>query len=395
MGYGIFKALEPNELIDLLVVEAGITEISSVEFMKNQDEEGKFVTDISKIDLSLPGKHRIRIEVNGKVYRSRLKIIDTTPPDAEPVNQVIWLNDEIKPKDFVTNIVDATEVTVAYKEKPDFTKIGEQDVFLILKDTSGNRTEVRSKLTIIKDTEPPRIYVDRNQTVYVGETVAYRRNVAVTDNRDEHVELQIDSSNVNLRRPGSYEVIYTATDSSGNSTTEIVTINVKEKPPNSVSEEELYRLVDKVLEEIIEDGMTEIEKAWEIYKWTKNNISYIGFSDKTFWINEAYRGIQRGVGDCFTYYSTARALLTRAGFANTAVERKGGTEYHIWNFVKIDGSWYHFDAGPLPTGISFITFLRTDDELESYSQINNNYYRFDTTKYPPTPTEPILHPRNL
>ena len=52
--------------------------------------------------------------------------------------------------------------------------------------------------------------------VYIGEPVSFRKYVTVTDNVDKDVELEVDSSSVNLTKAGSYTVVYRVVDSSGN-----------------------------------------------------------------------------------------------------------------------------------------------------------------------------------
>ncbi len=378
-----------------ITVEAG-SSLNIYQFIINKDDIGKFVTDLSTIDMSQPGTHKIEIEIDGKLYTSNLIIEDTVPPRGEVLEVRGWKDEEVPAEDFVTNITDVTDVMIYYKEKPDFSFIGEQVVIIILEDTSGNKTELNSKLTIIEDTEPPVIHGAFDQTVHIGETISYRRFISIEDNRDEEVELIIDNSEVNLRRAGEYKVTYTAIDSSGNSTSVTVTITVKDRPANSVEESELNEKVDKILSDIITQDMSEIEMAWNIYLWTRNHITNVGYSDKSFWMNEAMRGIQRGTGDCFTFYATARALLTRVGIENIPIERDSKTSSHYWNLVKINNQWYHFDANPNIRQFHYVTFLRTDEEVLEYTRMrNDNYFTFDKSKYPRTPVEPLVFDRTL
>lgn len=80
------------------------------------------------------------------------------------------------------------------------------------------------------DTEPPVIEGEDQHVVYIGDTVSFRKCVTVTDNKDENVKLEVDSSSVNLNKEGSYTVIYKATDSSGNTAVKEVEFIVEEKP---------------------------------------------------------------------------------------------------------------------------------------------------------------------
>lgn len=387
--------LSSDKLHGSVTVEAG-SALEVSQFIKKENYQGTFITDLSALDLNSPGVHTIEIQIGEKIYASKLRVVDTVPPSAEAVNREIWIDEAIDAEQFVTNVVDVTDVSIAFREQPDFSKAGVQEIAVILKDTSGNTLEVSAFLTIYVDSEPPVIEGAVDQTVFIGTRVAYRKGVSVTDNRDEKVELQVDSSNVNLNKPGAYEVIYKAIDSSGNVASVTAIFTVKEKPQEYMTEEEVYAQADKVLAKILKKGMTEPEKAWAIYRWVKKHMSYTGTSEKSNWIQGAATGFKRGTGDCFIYYSLSRALLTRAGFENLCVERieSATPPRHYWNLVKVNGSWYHFDTNPYRVGYPYVPFLRTDDEVEEYSKRCKNFFAFDRSKYPPTPTEPLKFNRN-
>ena len=373
-----------------VAIELGTERLDISDFLMDDVFKGSFITDISNINLKEPGTHNISLEVDGDIYSSQLEIIDTTPPKANVINQVIWVNDKISPDVFVKNIFDYSDVKVFFGEDPDFSLAGMHKVSIILEDTSKNRTEMAAYLTIREDTEPPVIEGVEDITVYVDERVSYRRNVRVTDNRDAEVELIVDSSKVNLKKEGKYEVTYIATDTSGNTATETITITVLKKPWDYVDPEELDKLADSVLDMIIKDGMSDKEKLKAIFQWTKKRISYTGSTYKKNWMWAAVQGIKKGSGDCFTYYGTARALLTRAGFENLCVTRIDNT--HYWNLVKYNGNWYHFDTCPHSSKYPFNGFLRTDAEVAEYSKKRKdkrNYYTFDKSLYPATPDEPL------
>lgn len=391
----IIILLSSNKVRNVVTVEAGIETLDVSDFIKNKNDSGTFVTDLSTNNLNTPGIYDVKIKIGKKIYSLKVEVVDTIAPTGKTVNQEIWVNEKIEAREFVQNVTDVTDVDIYFAEEPDFSKTGEQEVLIILEDTSKNKTQLKALLNIKEDTEPPEIDGVQDQTVYIGETVSYRRDVTVLDNKDENIDLKIDSSDVNLKKAGSYKVIYSAADSAGNTATEIATIHVKEKPAGYATEEELNNLADKVLANILKEDMTEPEQLWAIYKWTRTHIAYVGNSDKTNWIKEAARGIQKGTGDCFTYYSTSKALLTRAGFENMIVLRDTDSSFHAWNLVKVRDNWYHFDTTPSRRGYYYICFLRTDAEVLKYSEWCKEYFKFDQTKYPATPLEPLEHPRNL
>lgn len=379
-AFFLSKSSKVNESV---IVEAGKTALDISQFVKDKKYEGTFVTDLSAIDMNKPGVHEIQIQIGKKVYTSKLEIKDTTAPTAEVVNQVVSVNEEKKADDFVKNISDVSDVKVSFKEQPDFAKAGTQDVFIVLEDISGNKTELKATLTVNTDTEAPKINGAKNQTVYIGDKVSYKNGVTVTDNQDKDVQLEVDSSAVNLKKAGSYNVIYKATDSSGNTTTETVVFTVIEKPKTSgaINLDTVNELADKVLATIINDSMSQKNKAKEIYKWTKTHISYVNTSDKSDWVKAAYQGFKKGSGDCFVYFSTAQALLNRAGIKNQGIIKIDG--HHYWSLIDIGEGWRHFDTTPRKgDNVFYSLFYLTDTEIEKYSKAHKNSHVWDKSKYP-------------
>ena len=333
--------------------------------------------------MNTPGGYNIEVWIDGRTYKSILEVRDTIVPTARPVDREVPSGRVVEAREFVTDIIDATEVSVSFANEPDFKRVGVQEVTVLLEDEGGNITDQKALLTVLEDNEPPRIIGAHDQTVYIGDRVSYRRDVTVSDNLDEHAELTIDSSAVNLKKEGSYQVYYTATDVSGNTTTKAVTFTVAQRTEDYVSKDQLDALLDEVLEDIITEDMTQHEKARAIYDWTKYKISYVNYPDMSDWVSAAYQGIKNRRGDCFIYYSTAQALLTRAGIENQRVVKTGGG--HYWNLVNLGNGWYHFDTTPRRGGGDF--FMLPDAQIEEYSRNNNNSHIWDRDQYPATPLE--------
>ncbi|NLK75086.1 MAG: DUF5011 domain-containing protein [Clostridiales bacterium] len=360
-------------------IEAGsVNNITINDFIKDNFRQGKFITDISNLNLSIPATNEIQIEVEGNPVTVYVEVVDTTPPRGRFTSLEVWQGEVVDAKRFVTDIRDMSPVEVYYKEEPDFSVLGEHQATIILEDASNNKLEQVVSYTVIKDTEPPKIIGASDKTVYIGESVSFRKGITVQDNKDDKVELNVDSTAVNLKKEGTYELIYSATDSSGNKTTRKVNVIVKKIV---ISEETVYQLADNVLAKITNDSMSKKDKAYAIYKWTKDNVGYTGTSDKTDWLKEAHRGFTEGVGDCFTYFAVAEALLTRAEIDRLMVTRVGGETRHYWHLINCGDGWYHFDTTRHKDGKD--TFMLTEAEAEEYTRIRgNNYYVYDKTLYP-------------
>ena len=323
--------------------------------------------------------------MNGKERTSTLSVQDTEAPKGEAETATVNVGGELSPDELVTNIEDNTDVTCSFKEEPDLSGVGTVPVTIVLTDEGGNTTEIESEAEVIEDTEEPVIDGVAPLEGFIGEPISYKSEITVTDNCDKEVELEVDTSDVDTETEGTYDVIYTATDRAGNTAQAETTITMKEKPQDYVEPEEVYAEADEVLDEITTEDMTLKEKARAIYDWCRNNIGYISTSDKDSWTNGAHQGFTQGQGDCFVFFSTAKALLTEADIPNIDVVKSDTSHSsHYWSLIDCGDGWYHFDTTPRSGGGEF--FMLTDEELLEYSEAHDNSHIFDQSLYPATPT---------
>ena len=367
--------------------EAGNGIPAAAVFLEKQKVKATILTNLKSLDLSIPGSYPVEIQIGTKTYESTLQVVDTAPPKGTPVNQQGGVNGRLEAEAFVTDIEDKTPVTVSYASEPDFSRGGTQTVTIVLTDAGGNETKLTAELTLVEDFEPPVINGVEDQTVTVGGTIAYKKGITVTDNIDTEVTLEVDSSQVNLQEPGVYTVTYTATDSAGNTATATAQITVEEKKAALTGQEaELAELAAQVLDSITNSSMTKKEIALAIYEWCNTRITYTNSSDKSDWVAEAVNGLRIRAGDCFTYFSVAKALLTQTDIPNIDV-LKSDTSHssHFWSLVDVGEGWYHFDTTPRK-GEGDYFFLVTDEQLETYSRSHSNSHIFDHSLYPATPT---------
>lgn len=381
-----YKAkLRVSKTNDIVKVDIQNRALNLEAFLKNPEDLPNAVLLEPKSVPAEIGIYPAKVMIGDTTYESNISVTDLTPPKADAVAQSIWQNDSIEASKFVTNIEDMTNVSVTYKETPDFSLVGDQTVKLLLTDEGGNETEIESILTVVKDTESPQIYGVKDNTIYINNPVSFKKGVYVYDNRDGEISVSVDSSQVNQKVAGQYPVVYTATDSSGNTSSKEAIFTVKEM---KVTMEQLEAIADEVLAEITTPDMTLREKAWEIYQYVNTLLTYTGVSDKTDWMYEAYNGFTNKVGDCFTYFAMSELLLNRIGMETMRVERltKPGEAKHYWHLVNYGEGWYHFDACiHIP---KLVSFMLTDAEMDAFSARvgkDNYYYRFDKENYPRTP----------
>ena len=73
---------------------------------------------------------------------------DVTPPTAQAKQVLVNASSKLNASDFVTEIVDASAVTVTFVTEPDWNKEGSQEVKVRLTDAAGNTTIVTSSLVL-------------------------------------------------------------------------------------------------------------------------------------------------------------------------------------------------------------------------------------------------------
>lgn len=334
---------------------------------------------------------------NTVVVQTTLNVtVDSEAPVIEGVTDLVaYLGHEI---DYLSHVTVSDDVDEAPVLTVDDSKVeladGKYEIIYRCVDTSGNESTATAVLTVVEDHTAPVILGVNPISLYAGSTVSYRSGILVTDDKDERPLLKIDSSGVDLSKPGSYEVRYIATDAAGNETVMTAAVTVAEKKDTFVEEDKINEAADKILKGIIEDGMTDREKVEAIYRWEKKYLRYTGFSDKTDWMQAAYEMLVKKKGDCFNYYAVSKLLFDRLNIPNITVLRSAdsvrGTK-HYWSLVSVDGgqSWYHFDGTPHAAGEAGRKnfCLVTDAYLDDYDRLHPGYYTRDRSLYPATPEE--------
>lgn len=373
-----------KNLKEVLTVEVGTELPKAEDFLFAPGSEITFVNAIDEINVMEEGNYTVLLSVDGIETISDLQIKDTTPPTLVLHSAETWLNKPLEVSDFIDYELtgdnsDAFETEFA--AEPDWSMAGEQTVTILAKDSSENTVTETATLLVKKDEKAPVVTVT-DIDVKVGGTVSYKKAVSYYDDIDtkEEMKLSIERTGVNLKEVGSYEVTYTVTDCSGNSTSVVGKINVMEEAPKWEDEDAIHAKGQEILASILEEGMTDREKAKAIYRWIKSNIGYISHSEKGNYTRGAYEGLFKHQGDCFVYAATAKELLTLAEIPNIDIVKSTTNPSHYWNLVYIEDGWYHFDSTPRKDKSEF--FLLTDAELEAYSSTHKNTHIFDRSLYP-------------
>lgn len=374
-----------------LTVEAGSPLPLASAFLPKETGQISYLSDTSAIDTAVPGKYSVTLTRDGKKISARLLVQDTIAPTATAVNVTVPVSVPVNAEDFITDIRDATAVSVKFRQEPDVSTVGDRQVTIVLTDAGNNITTLNATLHVVRDTNAPQIIGVKNIITYAGDTVAYRNGITVSDDYDAAVKLEVDSSAVNLSTPGTYKVVYTATDAAGNTASQEATVEVLIKQANHVDIETIYARVDAILAQFITDDMTDRQKAEAVYVWTRrgNHLTYGSAPDRTDYLQTAYELLDTKKGDCFWFYAIQRLMLERLDIPTIDVKKVKnypGDSNHYWLLVSVDRgqTYYHFD-----NVWSNELCLVTDKALNAFSSAYDNCFNRDESLYPATPTQDL------
>lgn len=363
-----------------------------------QDATALTVSYLQPPDASIEGSQTVTIcltDLGGNVTEleeTLTLIFDGTPPTISGASdQRVYLGTVLNLMGGVTVSDDLDEDVVLTLDDSalNWDAAGEYPVTYRAVDACGNETVVPITVTVIEDATPPQIMGVTELSIYLGSTVAYRKGIIVTDDTDPAPKLTVDTSAVDLSRAGTYPVIYTAADCVGNTTVRDTTITVSEAPRSYVEEAVILEAADALLAKIVSDDMTVREQVETIYDRLNRGFYYVNSSDKSDWMQAAYKLMQTRRGDCFSFYALSRLLFERLNIPNLTVRRLENpwrSSSHWWSMVSIDGgeTWYHYDSTPHMASL-METCLVTDADLERFNQSARGYYDWDREAYPATP----------
>lgn len=389
-------------LADTYTIEAGES-IPAVDELIVFNRTGKYITDISVINTSLAGNYALEVDIEGAVYSTELIIKDTVAPTAT-VNPIIAYYGAAFPlaDRFVSEITDEGPVTVSYETNPGLTVTEQTTVRILLTDQGGNRTVYESRCDVASDDEAPK-FVSFPETLDADVDTAIIWRVAVTaEDNSGTVDLSLDTTDIDLTKPGRYTAFFVAKDPAGNETRQEVELSIHD---NSVTKEMMDQVCAEILGQIITDDMTTQEKIYAVYKYVVTKIKYTSEGVHDDVRREAYLGLTtRKNGDCFTFCAASKELLSYLGFESEIVRRRldlvPERGNHFWLLVncgtKEEPLLYHHDASPHSKPFNQETYMMTDAQMKAYTNYRaanskkKDYYTFDTSLHPASATEIVV-----
>lgn len=138
----------PDYVARSVTVEAGRASIEASDFLVDKSHSAEF-GDGALFDLSAVGEYKIPLVVDGKNCTTKLIVIDTKAPEGSVRDMSVWQGSKLDAESCVSDIKDATEVSVKFKKKPDTDEIGKREVTVILEDGGGNTTEYTFVLNVV------------------------------------------------------------------------------------------------------------------------------------------------------------------------------------------------------------------------------------------------------
>ena len=365
--------LEPS-----LTVKLGEeTEVSVLDFVSDENVDAILVSPLTE---GACGEFTLQLRCDNREYFVQCTVTEDIPPKASAQEADVEAGTMPDPSVFIKEVQDHTEVTVTYKEMPQFITTGKQTVRLVLTDFFGNTAEVDATVNVVPNANGPQFMGLTTIYLELGASVSYKTGVTVTDAQDGELTFSVDPGNFDSKVAGTYTVLYSATDSDGNQLIVPRTIVVESHIGQVVREK-----AQAVLDQIIKPNMTQDQKTYAVFKRVKNYVWYSGNSDKSSLENAAYEGFTKWAGDCYTYYAMVRVMLDMLEIPNVEVARVGGTSNHWWNLVEFeDGKYYHVDATPhrytnmehFKMTESVIVAYTNDPKIVNYRP---NYYVYDKT----------------
>jgi Domain of unknown function (DUF5011)/Bacterial Ig-like domain (group 3) len=184
----------------------------------------------SFVNLNQEGLYPITFEVmdssgNYNYLSTKIEVYDETAPVISGMKDlIIPLNfttinylDGVTASDNILN--DITNEIIVNDSHVQYSEAGSYFLNYIVIDLSNNVTIKTITVTVVEDTDAPTLSNTKDITIDVSDPEPnYLEGVVATDNLDEILFIHVDKTAVQLDVLGSYDIIYTTTDRSGNTT---------------------------------------------------------------------------------------------------------------------------------------------------------------------------------
>ena len=193
----------PAYIATSATVEAGNT-FSATDFILEEGHTSEFATDFTSqfvqnglAQINQIGEYSVDLIVDGKNYAIELIVQDTISPKASARTITICQGDSLTAEQCITDILDATNVSCAFKTEPDLTQVGTFNEIVILSDEAGNCTEIPVTISVLGMDE---LLAD-SYTIEAGEIIPSEEELIVSNRTGKYIT---DISVINTSLIGNY-----------------------------------------------------------------------------------------------------------------------------------------------------------------------------------------------
>ena len=314
------------------VLELGDT-LTKEDVLMNPEKDADLLDqlELDKINEGGVGAYTLTSTDGGLTCTCEVTVQDSTPPELVLKDVTIYLNGYADKDSFIESATDISgEVTTRLVTNLTRGTYGSHTVTIEAEDIHGNITTAEAKLHVVYDTTPPSFSGVSSMTVEKNSTPDYLDGVTAYDGKDGYVSVSYDDSKVDLTAAGTYYVIYSATDSAGNTGT------YKRKVVVNHDAADTTALVNSIAASLPSD-------AEAIRDYVRNNISY-----NTNWGGDdpVWYGFTNKVGNCYVHALCLQRLLSAKGYSTKLIWVSNKT--HYWLIINLGGTWWHIDATPTP-----------------------------------------------
>lgn len=225
---------------NLLSIEVGTTnyEIELIQNIKNVFDKVDELTisDViisHLININKLGKYGVEYKVINSHNQETIKLIDvnvldTTKPIINLINELIipyGINSFIHQNYFeiYDNYDEYADLTINFTQKIDFKSVGDYPIKVEVTDKSKNKSIFEGVISVV-DLEPP-VFIMEDDQIEINVFSNYNfENYIIKDNYDSSPSLT--PKKMYFNQVGTFEILLTASDSSGNKTNKIVLVTV-------------------------------------------------------------------------------------------------------------------------------------------------------------------------
>lgn len=287
--------------------------------------------ELDKINAGGIGSYTLTSTEDGLTCKCEVTVQDTTAPELVLKDVTIYMNGRADKDSFIESVSDISgPVTTRLLTTLNRGSYGSQTVTIEAEDINGNVITKEATLHVVPDTTAPSISGTSTMKVEKNSTPDYLDGVTAYDGKDGYVEVTYDDSKVDLTAAGTYYVVYSATDRSGNTATSKRKVEVKHDSSDTTA------LVNSIAASLPSD-------AEAIRDYVRNNIAY-----NTNWGGDdpVWYGFTNKVGNCYVHALCLQRLLSAKGYSTKLIWVTNKS--HYWLIINLGGTWWHIDATPTP-----------------------------------------------